>query len=227
MYDLFRPFYTYECRQNGCVKVPLNEEHRNTSISLNSCHILCNSDSIGTLWPKPSGKVKVDPYLIHINLFAIKFNTLPSNRYQKLWNFNQKRFLDSLERKLQNGKESLKTTGHPLIINILLKTASNDDAFDKDDEPKLALATDESYYLDIITTKDYEVIANISASTYFGGRHALATLSQLIVFDDLRNELQILAKVNFEDRPAFKWRALLLDTSRNFYSVKSIMRTLG
>jgi len=98
------------------------------------------------------------------------------------------------------------------------------------DEPapaRLTLETDESYALEIDTDASGHVVANITAANFFGARHGLETLAQLIVYDDIRREVQVTANVTITDAPVYKWRGLLLDTSRNFYSVKSIKRTLG
>jgi hexosaminidase len=63
-------------------------------------------------------------------------------------------------------------------------------------------ATNESYSLSITSSTD-EVSALISADNFFGARHGLETLSQLIVYDDLKNSLVMLNDVNIEDGPRF------------------------
>ena len=65
----------------------------------------------------------------------------------------------------------------------------------------------------------------VSAQTYFGARHGLETLSQLITFDadnSLEEDLYIPSSVTIKDEPTFAYRGLLLDTSRNYYSIESI-----
>lgn len=68
--------------------------------------------------------------------------------------------------------------------------------------------------------------ATITATTYFGARNGLETLSQLIVFDDLRDKLQIIQDAYIEDKPVYPYRGILLDTSRNFISVDVIKKTI-
>lgn len=68
--------------------------------------------------------------------------------------------------------------------------------------------------------------AQISANTYFGGRHGIETLSQLIVFDDLRNQVQIASEVYIVDAPTYPYRGILLDTSRNYVDKEMILRTI-
>ena len=68
-------------------------------------------------------------------------------------------------------------------------------------------------------------IFTFSAQTYFGARHGLETLSQLITFDSentLEEDLHIPSEVYIKDEPMYPYRGLLLDTSRNYYSIGSI-----
>ncbi|XP_073843380.1 beta-hexosaminidase 1 [Musca autumnalis] len=212
--------YGYVCRQGKCMKEELSEKNWNTAISLPVCRMFCG-DTIGTLWPKPSGNVNMDNVLLHISKDSIEFNVPSYTKQAKLWDANRERFMDILNNKVPN-HNVLRKEGHPLKITIEL-----DDTNRANEEvPRLTLNTDESYKLDIVTTGNNQVEVKISANNYFGARHGLETLSQLIVYDDIRRELQILAKASIEDGPAFKWRGLLLDTSRNFYSTKAIKRTL-
>lgn len=55
----------------------------------------------------------------------------------------------------------------------------------------LTLETDESYALNVSTTSDGRISANIKAETFFGARHGLETLSQLVIYDDIRDEIQV------------------------------------
>ncbi|XP_037893640.1 chitooligosaccharidolytic beta-N-acetylglucosaminidase-like isoform X2 [Glossina fuscipes] len=92
--------YGYECIANDCVKFELNEENLKRALSLPVCYMLC-SDSIGTLWPKPNGKVIYDSYLFHIDLGNILFNSSTSPAvYAHLWKVNEERFAERLQNKL-------------------------------------------------------------------------------------------------------------------------------
>lgn len=73
---------------------------------------------------------------------------------------------------------------------------------------------------------DFQVEAHITAKTYFGARYAIETLSQLIVFDDLRNVVQIANDVYIMDGPKYPYRGILLDTSRNYVDKETILRTI-
>ncbi len=56
----------------------------------------------------------------------------------------------------------------------------------------LDLDTDESYSLAVETPKDGATVnADIQAETFFGARHALETLSQLVTYDPTKRKLQV------------------------------------
>ncbi|KAM7345315.1 beta acetylhexosaminidase fused lobes isoform 2-T2 [Cochliomyia hominivorax] len=86
--------------------------------------------------------------------------------------------------------------------------------------------TDESYQLTANFEKRHYNV-QITANSFFGARHALSTLQQLIWYDDDENQLRILSKVVVIDAPKFRYRGLMLDTSRHYFSVESIKRTIA
>lgn len=93
---------------------------------------------------------------------------------------------------------------------------------------KLYSETIESYQLDITSSRN-RVVAQISAETAFGARHALETLSQLMVkrLDSMkRSGLVLVSSAQIIDRPAYQHRGLLLDTARHFISTPTILRIL-
>lgn len=107
--------------------------------------------------------------------------------------------------------------GKSLIVTLDIVDSKND---------RLTLETDESYTLKVEETLDGRLNATITAQTFFGGRHGLETLSQLIIHDDIRDQLQMPNAVSVSDKPAYPYRGVLLDTSRNFISVATLKRTI-
>ena len=95
----------------------------------------------------------------------------------------------------------------------------------KSPETKLTLITKENYGLTVKIVGN-RIKVSIVADTFFGARHGLETLSQLIDFDGLCRSLQIVSNAEIEDSPVFPYRGVLLDTSRNFFSVKSILKLI-
>lgn len=68
------------------------------------------------------------------------------------------------------------------------------------------------------------VFVDLRARTFFGARHGLETLAQLVTFDDASGAFQVTSAAEIEDEPSFPYRGLMLDTSRNYFSVESIRR---
>lgn len=195
----------------------LSEENFTKAISLPVCRLFCGS-TIGTLWPKPTGVVKLEPLMRQVDLANIEFQVPGTAKRDKLWKATEKRWMDVLKAKIPNRK-ILTKGGYQFTVVI--------NTPDTGDSPRLTLDTDESYLLQIGSGNQGQVLANISANSFFGARHALETLNQLVVYDDIRREVQVAANASISDAPVYKWRGLLLDTSRNYFSVKSIKRTLG
>ena len=114
--------------------------------------------------------------------------------------------------------------------------------------PVLGRNTDESYTLELVsgpytktglrclfqlalkasvfTDSENDVRVTISAPTYFGAKHAVDTLFQLIQFDDVNERFLVVTAAQIEDAPEFPHRGLMLDTSRNFIKVNTIKRIM-
>lgn len=88
----------------------------------------------------------------------------------------------------------------------------------------LTLNTDESYDL-AVTTNGNVTSAIIIAPTYFGARHGIETLSQLVEYHEPTDALMVVM-ATVSDSPAFTYRGLLVDTARNYLSVAALKRTL-
>lgn len=188
-----------------------------TAISLPVCQIFCGEDP-GTLWPRVNGKAQLRGKMARLAPTEVEFNVISkSKRHDLFWRSNEQRLREQILAKVPHGvkiKEDI--SGVQLMVTIDIK---NENA-------KLGLDTNEAYQI-----QGYEntgvVIIKVQADTIFGARHAFETISQLIIFDDIRREIQVVAEFEIEDKPAFPHRGFLLDTSRNYYSVESIKRTIG
>ena len=82
--------------------------------------------------------------------------------------------------------------------------------------------TNESYDLFIQSGP----VVTISASDYFGLRHGLDTVFQLMAFDDVLQKFIILEEATILDSPAFQHRGVLLDSSRNFMPLETIRNVI-
>ncbi|XP_011171734.2 chitooligosaccharidolytic beta-N-acetylglucosaminidase [Solenopsis invicta] len=203
----------YKCDGGLCKKVLITEQDTNPT-ALSVCQLSCGQG--GTLWPKPTGHMSIGRTVVQLNpdnieLAEISTQTLVGNLLQR--NINR---IKKNANKL-GGPVSLKTGGTGLVIRFK-------EGFNLSNA-KLTLETDESYTLQI-TAVDGQLEAYITAKTYFGARYALETLSQLIVFDDLRNQIQIPNEIYIVDGPKYPYRGILLDTSRNYVDKETILRTI-
>ncbi|XP_034235410.1 chitooligosaccharidolytic beta-N-acetylglucosaminidase-like isoform X2 [Thrips palmi] len=113
------------------------------------------------------------------------------------------------------------------------------------DALSLDWSSDESYVLEGLEKLDSDaaappgqgrqgvVVARIRAATFFGARHALESLSQLIAHTGPPPDgssdglLVIVDRFTVTDAPAFPHRGLLLDTSRNYYPPAYIRATIN
>ena len=102
-------------------------------------------------------------------------------------------------------------------------------------QTRLEMTTDESYNLFMSTIFATAATPNsprstttiaITATSFFGARHALETLSQLMAWDDAVGAMAMLTDANISDSPAFVHRGLLIDTSRNYVSVPVIKKII-
>lgn len=178
--------------------------------------MLCGSTQ---LWPQPTGPM-----------------TLGSRA--AIFNHNQLTYeIQTLEPAYSLVQQSL-ASFNANIINLIQREDYSKDLADVEqftikvvvtnhDEVKLYLKTDEGYNL-IVKSQKKQVTAIVSAKTFFGARHGLETLSQLIWWDGSQQHgvLKVLRGATIQDKPAFAYRGLMIDTARNFMSVEAIKRVL-
>lgn len=87
--------------------------------------------------------------------------------------------------------------------------------------PKIELQ-DESYTLTISLNK----LVGITANTYVGFLRAVETLSQLLSQSLLDACELAFLPITITDEPKFAYRAVMIDTARNYLKKSSILRTL-
>lgn len=102
-------------------------------------------------------------------------------------------------------------------------------------ETRLEMTTEESYNLHVKTifataatpaAPRSTTSVSITAMSFFGARHAIETLSQIMAWDDTLGSMIMLTDANISDSPAFVHRGLLIDTSRNYVSVPVIKKII-
>lgn len=90
------------------------------------------------------------------------------------------------------------------------------------------LDTDESYTLELMP-KGKILEARISGKSFFGARHGLETLGQMIWWDESAGRegaLRVLSRASVEDKPTFPYRGLLVDTGRQFFPIERLKRVI-
>lgn len=210
----------YQCVNNHCEKTVSNSGGSNAVnstclTSLNVCQLLCGRSDF--LWPVPTKNVTMSNNLTAIDPKKVYFkNDIPGNskKLSGLLENLKAYFVDISTTNPSKPNSNLKN-----IRNIFVTFKCKTDSITLDEQ------TDESYELKLETKND-RVSVLINASTYFGVRHGLETLSQLILFDDVSNATVMPKEGFIADEPAYRYRGIMLDTGRNYYSVQSIKRTL-
>lgn len=216
--QFFSAYWSYECQEDvhKCKRIELVDGQ--IPLSLAVCRIFCGVD-VGTLWPRVNGKISLKMPMFYLNRNDIHFEFLnKANPNDQFWLLNEQRFRDQISRKCP---PSYNSTDDAIPLTIIIDV--------KDGNTTLGLTTNEHYQIQTKTQTQEQtvIVANIRAESIFGARHALETISQLIVFDDIRNELQMVGDFEVDDRPAFPHRGFTLDTVRNYYGINSIKRTIG
>ncbi|KAI4469177.1 beta-hexosaminidase [Holotrichia oblita] len=206
--------WRWECDKGFCQKRRTTDENRDVSLSLSACRLFCSN--YANLWPRPNGKMTIGNFLARLNVNSIDVlgpsgDTPINDRVRKA----AARFKDIIDKKELYGNRT--SGGKSLEVKLQI---SNPEIL------RLALDLDESYTLNVAETKDGRIHAIITANNYFGARHGLETLAQLIIYDDIRDEFQIVRDVHIEDKPVYTYRGILLDTARNYISVDNIKKVL-
>ena len=210
-----------------CVKQPSSSA--SVVQGLAACKMTC--DPRGTLWPSPTEETRLSQELLHFLPQQLKVVSVisPSEEVSNMVN----RFADIFKEYLYlshpdyEGEYKNPFSESPFTrdgsVSVTIKVDSEDLSLTTDTEESYELAISPSE-----TQSHLEVL--ITANTYYGARHGMETLGQMITYDDLSDTLQIYRSANVKDRPSFAHRGVLVDTSRNFMTVsviKQIIRGLS
>ncbi|ODM99196.1 Chitooligosaccharidolytic beta-N-acetylglucosaminidase [Orchesella cincta] len=192
-------------------------------VSLNVCWLTCGE--YGALWPQPTIKTFMGTHLVGFyaqNAEVVAINA-PHKAVKAMLGYAGNVLLDHLFRmspKDDDVSPSQNNRGFEQNYLAITLTAQNTDT-------RISLGTDESYNLTISAfygSGGTQVNVDIVGATYFGVRHGLETLGQLIAHDEFNKCLRIVKEAAIEDRPAFAYRGLMIDTSRNFIPILYLKR---
>ncbi|XP_046459257.1 chitooligosaccharidolytic beta-N-acetylglucosaminidase-like [Daphnia pulex] len=227
--------WAWACRTGrGCVKVekdsPVEEGDNMNNPTLAGCKLTCNDESV--LWPKPRDAIYLSKTLVSFLPVDIRINRInaPSSEVKSLTNeaiaifrgVLRKSIPEAFRRRNQTAKD-----GQRPQIHIEVSITSGD--------VRLGMETQESYNLHVKTifataatpaSPRSITSVSITATTFFGARHAIETLSQIMAWDKTLESMIMLTDANISDSPAFVHRGLIIDTSRNFVSVPVIKKII-
>ncbi|KAH1014712.1 probable beta-hexosaminidase fdl isoform X3 [Dendroctonus ponderosae] len=213
---LEEPQWTWQCVNQRCERHHVTDALKITSLS--TCSMLCGSTQ---LWPQPTGPVTLGSKALTFNVQHLKFEPLATGAALDLLTEALRSFNESVVNLVQNRDHFNEKTEDVSVFVVRVSVVHGHIS-------RLKLNTDESYSL-VLKARGADIIANITARTYFGARHGLETLSQLIWWDEYASrtgKLKVLKGATVEDSPAFPYRGLMVDTARNFMSIESLERVL-
>ncbi|XP_043240748.1 chitooligosaccharidolytic beta-N-acetylglucosaminidase-like [Amphibalanus amphitrite] len=212
--------WMWECREGACLRTPVSEA--TNGMTLGGCKLTCGKGL--TLWPKPTGTFTLGktPVSFKYSQVIVIVDAPQDVR-------------GHVEKAGNRLKETLRDMRPPGGSCLELSSASDANLATRQltirvtveqSDASLTLKTDESYKLNITHTDADQLEAHIEAKTFFGARHGMETLSQLVAYDDANDALMTVT-ADVRDAPVYPVRALTLDTSRNFISVAGLRRTIG
>lgn len=206
--------WRWECERGFCQKHRITPETRESALSLPVCRLFCSP--FAGIWPQPTGKISLSNTLAHVDANTIEVLNIKGKSDSKEY---VTAAIERFKKQLRAGiPRNVRASNGGKNLTVTLKI--------DDPNESLSLNTNEGYTLRVSISKEKGVSVEIAAPTFFGARHGLETLGQLIVYDDIRAELQIPTEIAIDDKPIYPYRGILLDTSRNYISVETIKRTL-
>lgn len=210
----------YKCVNNKCIISEFQDERKEineVNESIDVCRLTCGQ--YGSLWPRPTKMTSIKDPVIKFGLDNVVFNV--SSVADELG----KQYMAEVSQVLMS---SLRKICEPRCIpndnnlTVFITTATP--------FTNIKLSTNESYELNVFTDNLTQITANITAQTVYGARNGLETLRQLITtygrpkFDG--KTLVIAGEAQIVDEPAYAYRGFMLDTSRNYFPLSAIKRTI-
>lgn len=217
--------WTYKCVNDRCIREHyLTQHYHEKRIPFLTCSMTCGGPKI---WPEPTGKVSMGSKSLTFFTENVKARIeTPFEKVENLFRDAFVVFMDEL-RSIENIDKEDKThegenhaadgvatsnpTGarhteetsrckpnHPCDIDhleIIVNIYKYPDIYLRHD-------TDESYNI-TLKSDNRRISAKIIARSFFGARNALATLHQMIWYDDEEKLLRIIGRAFVEDAPKF------------------------
>lgn len=166
-----------------------------------ACLLLCEN----SLWPLPTSHTINATGEVSGKLSMAEFNVSGTNAI----------FDDMVTLRQQQAKDDEELGNSTTKMNVHVEITDNA-------AQMLMMGTDESYEISKAVGGDIM----IKAETAFGARHAIETLSQLIVKDTKIGGMVTPSSFSIKDAPAYPVRGAMVDITRNFMSVEKLQTTI-
>ncbi|KAF0689535.1 Aste57867_19038 [Aphanomyces stellatus] len=210
--------FKYTCTANQCVRQNLTKAEILSQtptmgpglMSLRVCEMTCGS---GSMLPLPQSITFASAETVAVDVTS--FSHSVSGADGSLVKDMQAAFTELVELKKKLAVGGIQDSGKKVSVVGKVESSST----------SLTLETDESYSLSTSGTT-----VTITAKTIFGYRHGLASLLQLVDWCDITRSHRMVASVTVQDKPAFHYRGVSVDTARNFFplaTLRRLLRTMG
>ncbi|OXU27126.1 hypothetical protein TSAR_012992, partial [Trichomalopsis sarcophagae] len=212
----FQSPWSWACVAGRCERRSV----RSSRISLATCTAMCGGNS-RLLWPKPSGRVDLgtDHLVFHWQQVELSTVNTSNQDVRDLLEQAKDVFMGNLRSLVRAPNAKSRSAVDSFVIYLSAGAAQ---------DARLTLDTDESYHLQVLT-KGKHLEVRIIGKSYYGVRHGLETFSQMIWWDEACGKqgcLRVLSQASVEDKPAFAYRGLLVDTGRQFFSLEQLKRVI-
>lgn len=201
--------WRYVCNKDVCERKKYTGNQDEYSFA--TCSMVCGKPK---LWPYPTKKFTYGRSPVKFFREQIYATTTAVPKVSLMMEEAYDVFYENVARQMQPTREYMQKGD---IVAFTMNTMITSD------ETELHLDTNESYSLDVLEVEG-SVVVTVIAETYFGARHALETLSQLIWWDEFDDGgmLKILTDVSIVDGPKFPYRGVMVDTARNFFPLEQL-----
>ena len=208
--SLAQPRWSWSCDPVGrvCVKTGRNQSGELQSQA--GCRLRCAPENY--LWPLPA-QLNIESKVAFFYPADVQREiSAPSQEVEAMLS-------DTLDWQLEKlvGPRKERRPSEVGVSHTVISLQVSSDLTD------LGLTTSEQYSLQVRSEGGTAAVrVLIKAENYFGARHGLETLFQLIQFDSVEESHLISAQVTIEDAPHYPHRGVMLDTARNFISLDMI-----
>lgn len=196
--------------------IPFKAAHDLKLQSLETCNMLCSGMQ---LWPQPTGAVSLAATAVPVRADLITLDTVEAP--SRIVRQHVRDAFELFRHELSHVESNFRgfEEWYHVIVRVSVKTSK---------DPRMRMDTDESYELTLkpANSAHFTLIVDIMAQSFCGARHGIETLSQLIWLDTYAESLIILQAADISDSPKFRYRGLMLDTARNYFTFSDLIRTI-